>query len=168
MRSPAPRPAHRSFADHSINIYVLVRPDALIFSVFLFYSFWIFSFSYSLLFLLSFSISSYPSLLISSYSSHRCYSSSSYSSLLILLFLYFKLFVVLQTCILMIHISTVFVHISVILRGFSKRPSLFNLLILLYCIIFFLFLVFFSSYNLTVCCRENSAKIPVWQKSAKV
>jgi hypothetical protein len=24
--------------------------------------------------------------------------------------------------------------------------------------------VFFSSYNLTVFCRENPAKIPVWQK----
>ncbi len=55
--------------------YVPMRPYALIFSVFsFFYSFWIFSFCYSLLFLLSFSISSYssllPSLLISSYSSY--------------------------------------------------------------------------------------------------
>jgi hypothetical protein len=57
-----------------------------------------------------------------------------------LLLLYFKLFVDLQTCILMIY-----VHISVILMGFSKRPSLFYLLILLYCTLFFLFL-FFSSY----------------------
>ena len=57
-----------------------------------------------------------------------------------LLLLYFKLFVDLQTCILMIY-----VHISVILRGFSKGPSLFYLLILLYCTLFFLFL-FFSSY----------------------
>ena len=47
--------------------------------------------------------------------------------LLFLLLLYFKLFVDLQTCILMIY-----VHISVILRGFSKGPSLFYLLILLY------------------------------------
>ncbi len=47
-----------------------MRPYALIFSVcYFFYSFWIFSFCYSLLFLLSFSISSYSSLLISSYSS---------------------------------------------------------------------------------------------------
>ncbi len=45
--------------------YIPVRPYALIFSVFLFFSFWIFSFRYSLLFLLSFSISSYSSLLIS-------------------------------------------------------------------------------------------------------
>jgi hypothetical protein len=60
--------------------------------------------------------------------------------LLFLLLLYFKLFVDLQTCILMIY-----VHISVILRGFSKGPSLFYLLILLYCTLFFLFL-FFSSY----------------------
>jgi len=57
-----------------------------------------------------------------------------------LLLLYFKLFVNLQTCILMIY-----VHISVILMGFSKRPSPFYLLILLYCTLFFLFL-FFSSY----------------------
>ena len=50
--------------------YVPMRPYALIFSVcYFFYSFWIFSFCYSLLFLLSFSISSYSSLLISSYSS---------------------------------------------------------------------------------------------------
>ncbi len=48
--------------------------------------------------------------------------------LLFLLLLYLKLFVDLQTCILMIY-----VHISVILRGFSKGPSLFYLLILLYC-----------------------------------
>jgi hypothetical protein len=60
--------------------------------------------------------------------------------LLFLLLLYFKLFVDLQTCILMIY-----VHLSVILRGFSKGPSLFYLLILLYCTLFFLFL-FFSSY----------------------
>jgi hypothetical protein len=64
--------------------YVPMRPYALIFSVcYFFYSFWIFSFCYFLLFLLSFSISSYSSLLISSYSSRRCYSSSSYASLLI-------------------------------------------------------------------------------------
>ncbi len=84
--------------------YVPVRPYALIFSVFLFYSFWIFSFSYSLLFLLSFSISSYPSLLISSYSSHRCYSSFSYSSPLIFQNI---------CCITDMHINdicTVFVH----------------------------------------------------------
>jgi hypothetical protein len=75
------------------------------------------------------------------------------------------------------HINyTVYVHISVILRGFKKGRSFFYLLILLYCTIFFLFL-FFSSYNLTVCCntaklmtcRENPAKIPVWgKKSARV
>ena len=59
--------------------------------------------------------------------------------LLFLLLLYFKLFVDLQTCILMIY-----VHISVILRGFSSGPSLFYLLILLYYTMFFLFL-FFSS-----------------------
>ncbi len=84
-------------------------------------------------FLLSFSISSYSSLLILLV--------GAILRLLFLLLLYFKLlFVDLQTCILMIY-----VHISVILRGFSKGPSLFYLLILLYCTLFFLFL-FFSSY----------------------
>ena len=66
------------------------------FSVFLFFSFWIFFFCVSLLFLLSFSISSYSSL-ISSYSSRRAI-----LRLLILLLLYFKLFIVLQTCIIII------------------------------------------------------------------
>ncbi len=93
------------------------------FPVFLFFSFWIFFFCVSLLFLLSFSISSYSSLLISSYSSRRAI-----LRLLILLLLYFKLFIVLQTCILIIY-----VHISIILRGFSKGPNFFYLLILLYC-----------------------------------
>jgi hypothetical protein len=79
--------------------YIPVRPYALIFSVFLFFSFWIFSFRYFLLFLPSFS------LFFSSYSSRRAI-----LRLLILLLLYFKLFVVLQTCIIII------VHISVILR----------------------------------------------------
>ena len=92
-----------------------MRPYALILLVFLFFSFWIFSFRYSLLFLLSFSISSYSSLLISSYSSLRAM-----LSLFILLLLYFQLFVALHTCILIIY-----VHIYVILRGFSKGPSLF-------------------------------------------
>ncbi len=69
MMSPVPHPADYSFAGPSGNIlgsnYVPMRPYALIFSVFsFFYSFWIFSFCYSLLFLLSFSIYSYSSLLI--------------------------------------------------------------------------------------------------------
>ncbi len=59
--------------------------------------------------------------------------------LLFLLLLYFKLFVDLQTCMLIIY-----VHISVILRGFSKGPSLFYLLILLY---FVLVLCSSSSYS---------------------
>ena len=67
--------------------YIPVRP--LIFSVFLFFSCWIFSFRYSLFFLISFSISSYSSLLISFYSSRRAI-----IRLLILLLLYFQLFVV--------------------------------------------------------------------------
>ncbi len=88
MMSPPPRPAHRSFADPPAiflgSNYVPMRPYALIFSFFFFfYSFWIFSFCYSLLFLLSFSISSYSSLLILLFLSLI----SSYSSLLILLFL---------------------------------------------------------------------------------
>ena len=70
-----------------------------------------------------YSSSSYSSLLISSYSSRRAI-----LRLLILLLLYFKLFIVLQTCIIIIY-----VHISIILRGFSKGPSFFYLLILLFC-----------------------------------
>ncbi len=69
--------------------YIPVRPYALIFSVFLFFSCWIFSFRYSLFFLISFSISSYSSLLITFYSSRRAI-----IRLLILFLLYFQLFVV--------------------------------------------------------------------------
>ncbi len=106
MRSPAPRPAPSgNILGSKVYTSVTIRTN---FSVFLFFSFWIFSFRYSLLFLLSFSISSYSSLLIFSYSSRRAI-----FRLLILFLLYFKLFVVLQTCILIIY-----VHISVILRGF--------------------------------------------------
>ncbi len=93
------RPTHRSFADPSGNIlgsklYTGAAIRTNFFSVYLFFSFWISSFCYSLLFLLSFSISSYSSLLLSSQSSHWAI-----LRLLILLLLYFKLFVVLQTCI---------------------------------------------------------------------
>ncbi len=69
--------------------YILVRPYAIMFSVFLFFSCWILSFRYSLFFLISFSISSYSSLLVSFYSSRRAI-----IRLLILLLLYFQLFVV--------------------------------------------------------------------------
>jgi hypothetical protein len=79
--------------------YIPVRPYALIFLVFLFFSFWIFSFRYSLLFLLSFSISSYSFLLISFYSFRRAI-----LCLLILLLLYFQLIVALHTCILIIYV----------------------------------------------------------------
>ncbi len=145
IKSPAPLPAHRSFADPSGNIfwgqkYIPVRPYALIFFVFFSLVFG----SYSLLFLLSFSISSYSSLLISSYYSRRAI-----LRLLILLLLYFKLFVVLQTCILIICICTHIRHSE----GFSEgaKPFLSSYSSLLYYIIFFIFL-FFSSYNLTVYC----------------
>jgi len=99
MQTAEAPPAHRSSADPSRNILgsklctgATIRPT---FSGFLFYIFLIFSFCYSLLFIFFLFISFYPSLLISSFSSRRCYmySSSSY----ILLFLYCKLFVVLQT-----------------------------------------------------------------------
>ena len=89
MRSPAPRPAPSSNILGSKVLYIPVRPYALIFSAFLFFSCWIFSFRYSLFFLISFSISSYSSLLISFYSSRRAI-----IRLLILLLLYFQLFVV--------------------------------------------------------------------------
>ncbi len=58
---PCPRPTHHSFADPSGNIFgvklctdATIRPYFFRFLSFL-YSFWIFSFCYSLLFLLSFS-----------------------------------------------------------------------------------------------------------------
>ncbi len=109
----------------------------------------------------TFLISSYPSLLISSCSSHRCYSLSSYSSLLILLFLYFKLFVVLQTCILMIYVQFLYTYPS--FWGVFRRGQAF------FIFLFFSIALYSSSfsyssllnYNLTVCCREKPAKIPV-------
>jgi hypothetical protein len=115
MRSPAPVPPIAAS---------LILPA--IFSVF-FFSFWIFSFNYSLLFLLSFSFSSYSSLLISSYSSRRAI-----LHLLILLLLYFKLFVVLHTCIL-----TIYLHIYVISEGFFEeaKPFLSSYSSLLYYIL---------------------------------
>jgi glycerol-3-phosphate acyltransferase PlsY len=67
MRSPSPRPAQRSLADRSGNIWgqnVPVRPKAPCFGFTFLYSFWIFSFCYFLLFLLSVLISYYSSLLI--------------------------------------------------------------------------------------------------------
>jgi hypothetical protein len=96
--------------------YVPVRHYALIFSVFPFFIVWIFNFCYSLLFI--------PSFLI-----------SSYSSLLILLFLSLLFLLVGATCILrlLIFFSSYILNcllycrhnISVILRGFSRGPSLF-------------------------------------------
>jgi hypothetical protein len=115
-----------------------IRP---IFFGFLFYCFWILSFHYSLPFLLSFSISFYSPLLISSYSSRL----GTILRLLFLLLLYFKLFVDLQTCILMIYHMYSIVHISVIRGVFRRGQKPVYLLILLYCTMFFLFL-FFSSY----------------------
>jgi hypothetical protein len=117
-------PAHRSSADPSRNIlgqnYVPVRHYALIFSVFPFFIVWIFNFCYSLLFI--------PSFLI-----------SSYSSLLILLFLSLLFLLVGATCILrlLIFFSSYILNcllycrhnISVILRGFSRgaKPFLIHL-----------------------------------------
>ncbi len=133
---PVPRIAHRSFADPSGNILgsklctgATIRPK--FFLVFLFYSFWIFSFYYSLPFLLSFSISSYSSLLILLV--------GAIPRLPFLLLLYFKLFVDLQTCILIIY-----VHISVILRVFFIRakPVLSSYFYLLYFVLPLLILLF--------------------------
>ncbi len=112
MRSPAPRPAQRSFADPSGNILgskATVRPYALLFSVFLFFSFFspfvILFFFFSpfqfLLILLFLSTKYVLCVLIPSYYSRRAI-----LRLLILLLLYFKQFVVLQTCILIICICT--------------------------------------------------------------
>ncbi len=155
----APLPAHRSFAvsyltpKNILNLSNLGRPrqgpfsfhrnteanimyrcyhTPYFFLVFVFYCFWIFSIYYSLPFLLSFSISSYSCLLILLFLSLLILLVGAILRLPFLLLLYFKLFVDLQTCILMIY-----VHISVILMGFLKGPSLFYLLILLYCTLFF-------------------------------
>jgi hypothetical protein len=95
MRYPAPRPAHRSFADPSSNIlgsktqnYVPVRPYALLFPVFLFYIFWIFSFCYSLLFLFSFSI-----LLILLFLSFSSYLFLFFSQVLFCVFFFFSFYI---------------------------------------------------------------------------
>ncbi len=108
MKQQAPCPAHRSFADPSGNVLgsklctgATIRPNFYRFFPFFiqfFDLFFLFFSSYSsLLFNFFLFISSYPSLLISSYSSH-----SSRTILCLLLFLYFNLFVVLQTCRLII------------------------------------------------------------------
>ncbi len=92
MKSPAP--AHSSFVDPSGNIFgvklctnATIRPYFFGFSFF--YSFWMFSFCYSLLFLLFFSISSYSSLLILIFLSLLILLVGAILRLLILLFLYF-------------------------------------------------------------------------------
>ncbi len=71
-----------------------IRPN---FSVFPFFCFWIFSFCYSLLFLISFIFYSYSSLLILLFLSLLNLLVGTILCFLILLFLNFKLFVVLQT-----------------------------------------------------------------------
>ncbi len=148
MKYKVPRIANRSFADPSGNILgsklctgATIRPNfflfffSIVFGSFLFIILFPFYSPFQFLLILLF-----LSLLILFFLSLLILLVGAILRLLFLLLLYFKLFVDLQTCILMIY-----VHISVILRGFSKRPSLFYLLILLYCTLFFLFL-FFSSY----------------------
>ncbi len=99
MRSPAPRPAHHSFADPSGNIlwsktqnYVPVRPYALLFPVFLFYIFWIFSFCYSLLFLFS----PFQFLLILLFISFSSYLFLFFSKVLFCVFFFFSFYTVLN------------------------------------------------------------------------
>jgi hypothetical protein len=141
------------------------------FSVFLFYGFWIFSLRYSLLFHLSFSISSYSCLLVLLFLSLLILLAGASLRLLILLLLYFKLFVVLQTCILMIYTYSSFrgvfregqaffdpfgVRINVSVRPYVQKIFLvlfffillfIYLLIILYCTIFWFYsFLFFSSY----------------------
>ncbi len=146
MRSTCPpRIAHRSFADPSGNILgsklctgATIGP---IFLVFLFYSFWIFSVFYYYY---------YPF-----YSPFQFLLILLFLSLLILrlpflLLLYFKLFVDLQTCILMIY-----VHISVILRGFfiGTKPVLSSYSSLLYFVLPLLILLFLY-LNCLLYCRH--------------
>ncbi len=98
MRSPAPRP-DRSFADPSGNCFgviIIYRCDHTpqFFSDFsFFFCFWIFPFGYSLLFLLSFSISSYSSLLILLFLSLLILLVGAIICLFTLLLLYFKLLI---------------------------------------------------------------------------
>ncbi len=146
MRSLAPRPAHRSFADPF---------DTTFFRFFLFcIAFG--SLYYSFLFLLSFLISHYSSLLILLFLPRLILLVGAILRLLIiLLFLYFKLFVVLQTCILMI------LYLS--LRGFPGSQAFLNhlgptlmyirvrpyVLTFLFCP-FLLFFIFSSWYSLRI------------------
>ena len=99
---PWPRPSQlRGSFPQYFGVKIMCRCDhtpyffRFFFSIFLDLFFLLFCSFSSLLFNFFLFFSSYPSLLISSFSSRRCYmySSSSY----ILLFLYCKLFVVLQT-----------------------------------------------------------------------
>ncbi len=152
---PPPRPSQLRWSfrqyfgvkDSKLCTGASIRPNffRFFFSIF----FWIISFCYSLLFLLPFSISSYSSLLILLFLSLLILLVGGILRLLFLFLLYFKLFVVLQTCILMIYVQFLYTFPS--FWGVFEGPRLFYLLILFYWTIFFLFL-FFSSYNLTVCC----------------
>ena len=120
---PCPHPDR----DHTPQFFFVF----FFFLLFLDLSFWLFSSFSSLLFNFFLFFSSYPSLLISSYSSRRYYFLSSYSSPLIFL--------------------TVDIHISVILRGFSRgnKPFLTHLGVTIRPNFFVLFFFFFSSYIFT-------------------
>ncbi len=116
MRSPAPAPPiAASLILPAIFLGSQLCTGAPYFFLFFsfFNSFWIFSFCSSLLFLLSFSTSSYSfvfSLLI-----------LLVSTILRLLILFS--YILIGCCITDMHINEI--HISVILRGFSRGPSLF-------------------------------------------
>jgi hypothetical protein len=108
MRSPVPRPAHRSFADPSGNIFgvklctdVTIRPN---FSSFFYFSIVFVSFRFVILFFF-FSPSFYPSLLllILLFLSLLILLVGAILRLLILLFLYFDCLFYRHACILMIY-----------------------------------------------------------------
>ena len=163
MRSPAPRPAPSgNILGSKVYTSATIRTNFFGFSFLqlldLFLS--LFSFFSYLLFNFFLFFSSYLFLFFS-----QGYNSSSYSSPLIFS----------TVCrITDMHINYICTHIRHS-EGFLEGAKLFlsSYSSLLYTI-FFLFL-FFSSYNLTVCCittklmtcRENPAKIPVWEKIRK-
>ncbi len=142
MSSPAPRPAHRSFADPFPAIvwglnYISVPPYALIFFGFSFFlQFLDLLFCYFLLF-----FSPFQFLLIHlflSFSSYLSYSSSSsYSSPL-----YFKLFVVLQTCMIHIrHSEGFFEGVKPFFYPFGVRPYVLTFFVLFFFIFLFIYLL---------------------------
>ncbi len=164
-KSPAPRPPPPPLQLRwSFQQYCIVGSNKLctgatigpnFFRFFLFlYSFLIFYFCYSLLILLSFLnfflfIYSYSCLLISSYGSYCSYSSRTILCLLIFLFLYFNLFLVLQT------------HKLCTSETIHPYFCVLSLFIVFWTFVFVILFLFFSL-------KKTPRKIQLGKKSAKV